>query len=84
MMPAALELASVCSAEGPAQFNMPGPSSTIDVQPELAPQLMADISQGQAANPAAEPRMLDPVQPSFGNSVRIKNWRLRLTFAKPA
>jgi hypothetical protein len=45
---------------------------------------MADIPQAPAANQAAEPHTHAPLRPWFGSSVRIKNWRLRITFAKPA
>jgi hypothetical protein len=45
-------------------------------------QVPASLSE--ARNSAAEPHSGEHVRPVFGNSVRIKNWRLRITFAKPA
>jgi hypothetical protein len=41
-------------------------------------------SLSEARNSAAGPHSGEHVRPVFGNSVRIKNWRLRITFAKPA
>lgn len=38
----------------------------------------------EAANQPAEPRTHAPMRVAFGNLVRIKNWRLKITFAKPA
>ncbi len=79
MMPPALSLSSAA-----APLHAPGLASTIDAQPALAPELMAEIPQSPAANPPAEPRSHAPLRHFFGSSVRIKNWRLRITFAKPA
>jgi len=79
MMPANFEIAASHAVEAPAQFGVPELSSISDAQPGLA-----DISQGEAAKSAAGPRSHEPLKPSFGSSVRIKNWRLRITFAKPA
>jgi hypothetical protein len=67
------------AAEAPAQFGMPELSSMIESQPGPA-----DISQGEGVKSVAGPRSHEPLKPSFGSSVRIKNWRLRITFAKPA
>jgi hypothetical protein len=75
MIRPALGLASPGS---PAQLTVPA----LSAQPSLAPE--AGIPGGQAANPAAGPRSHEAVRPSFWSSVRIKNWRLRITFAKPA
>ena len=80
MMPPALALSSSRSS-APAPLS---PASTIAGQPHLAPELMADIPQSPAANQAAEPHAHAPLRHLFGSSVRIKNWRLRITFAKPA
>jgi hypothetical protein len=83
MMPPALALSSARSS-APAPLSAPGLASTLAGQPNLAPELMADIPQAPAANQAAEPHAHAPLRPWFGSSVRIKNWRLRITFAKPA
>jgi hypothetical protein len=80
MMPPALALSSTRSSS-PVPLS---PASTIEGQPHLAPELMADIPQSPAANQAAEPHAHAPLRHLFGSSVRIKNWRLRITFAKPA
>jgi hypothetical protein len=80
MMPPALSLSSARSS-APVPLS---PASTIEGQPHLAPELMADIPQSPAANQAAEPHAHAPLRHLFGSSVRIKNWRLRITFAKPA
>lgn len=79
MMPPALAFSSAASP-----LSTPGLASTIEGQPNLAPELMADITQSPAANQAAQPRSHAPLRQLFGSSVRIKNWRLRITFAKPA
>jgi hypothetical protein len=79
MMPPALAFSSAASP-----LSAPGLASTIEGQPSLAPELMADIPQSPAANQPAQPRALAPLRQLFGSSVRIKNWRLRITFAKPA
>jgi hypothetical protein len=70
------------SPGSPAQLSVPALSSGPNRQPSLAPE--AAIPDGQAANPAAGPISHEAVRPSFWSSVRIKNWRLRITFAKPA
>ncbi len=70
------------SPGSPAQLSVPALSSGTNTQPSLAPE--AGIPDGQAANPAAGPHSHEAVRPSFWSSVRIKNWRLRITFAKPA
>jgi len=79
MMPPALAFSSAASP-----LSAPGLASTIEGQPTLAPELMAEIPQSPAANQPAQPRALAPLRQLFGSSVRIKNWRLRITFAKPA
>jgi hypothetical protein len=70
------------SPGSPAQLSVPALSSGTNTQPSLAPE--AGIPGSQAANPAAGPHSHEAVRPSFWSSVRIKNWRLRITFAKPA
>ena len=78
MMPPNLELASARSA------NVPALSSAVEPQPNLAPELAADFVDGDAVNSSAVPHSHEPLRLSFGNLVKIKNWRLRITFAKPA
>ena len=70
------------SPGSPAQLSVPAMSSRTDAQPSLAPE--AGVPDGQAANSAVGPRSHEAVRPTFWSSVRIKNWRLRITFAKPA
>jgi hypothetical protein len=83
MMPPALALSSARSSAA-VPLSTPGLASTIEGQLNLAPELMADIPQSPAANQTAQPHAHAPLRPWFGSSVRIKNWRLRITFAKPA
>ena len=83
MMPPALALSSARPAAA-LLLSAPALPTTFEGQSNLTPELMADIPQSPAANQAAEPRMHAPFRPWFGSSVRIKNWRLRITFAKPA
>ena len=52
--------------------------------PAVVPGLATAIVDSDAADSAAEPRSHEPMRLTFANLVRIKNWRLRLTFAKPA
>jgi hypothetical protein len=77
-MPPSLELASARSA------NVPALSSAVEPQPQLAPELATDFMGSNAADSAAVPHSHEPLRLTFGNLVRIKNWRLRITFAKPA
>jgi len=78
MMPPSLELASARSA------NVPALSTAVEPQPDLAPELATEFADGEAADSSAAPRSHEPLRLSFGNLVKIKNWRLRITFAKPA
>jgi hypothetical protein len=78
MMPPSLELASARSA------NVPALSSAVEPQPDLAPELATEFVDGDAADSSAVPHSHEPLRLSFGNLVKIKNWRLRITFAKPA
>jgi hypothetical protein len=79
MLRPALQLSS---AGLPSRVSVPALFSNTEAQPSLAPE--ACISEGDAANPAAGPHSHEPVHPTFWSSARIKNWRLRITFAKPA
>jgi hypothetical protein len=81
MLRPALELAS---GNSKAQLSVPAHSAGPETEPSLAPELMAGIPHQEAANPAAGPHSHAELQPAFWSSVRIKNWRLRITFAKPA
>jgi len=82
MMPPTFGIASARPVAAPAQFNVPSLSLNASTQRET----IADISMPhqKAANPAAQPHAHEPLRPTFGTSVRIKNWRLRISFAKPA
>jgi hypothetical protein len=82
MMPPAFGIASARPVAAPAQFNVPSLSLNASTQRET----IADIYMPHqtAANPAAQPHAHEPLRPTFGTSVRIKNWRLRINFAKPA
>ena len=84
-------LAAASSSEAPASMagqpapiRVPALASGMNSQPGLAPEMVANISHEQAANPTAAPHTHGALQPSFWSSVRIKKWRLRITFAKPA
>ena len=79
MMPANFEISASQGIEAPPKFVVPELSFMNEAQPGLA-----SIAQGEVAKSAAGPRSHEPLKPSFGSSVRIKNWRLRITFAKPA
>jgi hypothetical protein len=78
MMPPGLEISSPTCGGG-SQF-----SNAADIQPGLAAEFVPNAPQGEAVNASAEPHTHEPLRPSFGSTVRIKNWRLRITFAKPA
>lgn len=78
MMPPSLELTSARSA------NVPALSSAVEPQPGLAPEAATEFADGEAADSSAVPHSHEPLRLSFGNLVKIKNWRLRITFAKPA
>jgi hypothetical protein len=78
MMPPSLELASGRSA------NVPALSSGVELRPHLAPERATDFVGGDAADSPAVPRSHEPLKLTFGNLVKIKNWRVRITFAKPA
>lgn len=82
MMPPAFGIASTRPVAAPAQFNVPGLSLNAPRQADA----VADISipHQKPANPASQPHAHEPLRPTFGSSVRIKNWRLRINFAKPA
>lgn len=65
------------------QLSVPAMSSKTEAVPSLASEAVPDPPRGAAAEqPSAHSS--DPVQPAIQNSVRIKNWRLKITFAKPA
>jgi hypothetical protein len=74
MMPHNLELAPARPVNVPA----------ITPQPGVAAELAPAIADSDAADSAAEPHSHEPLRLTFGNLVRIKSWRLRITFAKPA
>ena len=78
MMPHSLELAPARSV------NVPALSPAVTTQPGVAPEFAPAIAESDAADSAAEPHSHEPLRLTFGNLVRIKSWRLRITFAKPA
>jgi hypothetical protein len=78
MLPPALALHSRPAGEAPAQ-----PAGFSSGVPAIAPAGHS-VTREEGANQAAEPHTHAPMRVAFGNLVRIKNWRLRITFAKPA
>ena len=78
-IPPAFELASEPAGDSAGPLSAPT-LPAVDAEPGIEPEPAPD----QAANPPAAPRSHEPLRPSFGSSVRIKNWRLKITFAKPA
>jgi hypothetical protein len=72
------------AARPEAQLNVPAMTSRADAVPGLAPEATPDPPRGAAAEQPPSAHSSDPVQPAIQNSVRIKNWRLKITFAKPA
>ncbi len=67
-----------------AQLNVPAMSAKTDAVPSLAPEVTPEPPRGAAAEQPPSAHSSDPVQPAIQSSVRIKNWRLKITFAKPA
>jgi hypothetical protein len=78
LMAPSLELASSRSG------NVSPLSPAVELQPQLAPERATDFVDSDAVDSAAAPRSHEPLKLTFGNLVKIKNWRLRITFAKPA
>ncbi|MBZ5595103.1 MAG: hypothetical protein LAP39_22900 [Acidobacteriia bacterium] len=76
MMPRSLELASARSVPAMSPAGAP--------QPGVEPQFANAMADSDAADSAAGPHSHEPMRLTFGNLVRIKSWRLRITFAKPA
>jgi hypothetical protein len=71
-------------ARAEAQLNVPAMSSKTEAIPGLASEVLPDLPRGAAAETPPPARSSEPVQPAIENSARIKNWRLKITFAKPA
>jgi hypothetical protein len=68
-----------------AQLNVPAMSSKTDAAiPGVASEAVPDPPRGAVAEQPPSAHSSEPVQPAIQNSVRIKNWRLKITFAKPA
>lgn len=67
-----------------AQLNVPAMSSKTDAVPGVASEAVPDPPRGAVAEQPPSAHSSDPVQPAIQSSVRIKNWRLKITFAKPA
>ena len=81
-----LNLPSGADSSSTAPLNLVARASSLEpAVPAGASELgQVPASLSEARNSAAEPHSGEHVRPVFGNSVRIKNWRLRITFAKPA
>jgi hypothetical protein len=67
-----------------AHLNVPAMSSKTDLEPRLASEVVPDIAPGSSGEQPPAADTSQPVQPAIENSARIKNWRLKITFAKPA
>ena len=67
-----------------AQLNVPAMSSRTDAVPGVAREAVPDPPRGATADQPPVAHSSEPVQPAIQNSARIKNWRLKITFAKPA
>ncbi len=77
--------ATVSASVGPeTQLNVPAMSSQTDAEPRLASEVVPDITPGPGGDQPPTAHTSEPVQPAIENSARIKNWRLKITFAKPA
>jgi hypothetical protein len=72
------------SVQTEARLSVPAMSSKTDVEPRLASEVVPDIAPGAAGEQLPAADTSQPVQPAIENSARIKNWRLKITFAKPA
>lgn len=72
------------AARPEAQLTVPAMSSKTDAVPGVASEAAPDPPRGVAAEQAPSAHSSEPVQPAIQNSARIKNWRLKITFAKPA
>ena len=72
------------AARPEAQLNVPAMSSKTDAAPSVASEAVPDPPRGAVAEQPPSAHSSDPLQPAIQNSVRIKNWRLKITFAKPA
>jgi hypothetical protein len=81
-----LNLPSGADSSSTAPLNLVARASTLEPAVPAGASEMTQVpaSLSEARNSAAEPHSGEHVRPVFGNSVRIKNWRLRITFAKPA
>jgi hypothetical protein len=67
-----------------AQLSVPAMSSKTDAVPGVASEAVPDPPRGAVAEQPPSAHSSDPMQPAIQSSVRIKNWRLKITFAKPA
>ncbi len=76
--------AGSASVRSEAQLNVPAMSSKTEAEPRLASEVVPDIAPGSGADQLPAADTSQPVQPAIENSARIKNWRLKITFAKPA
>ena len=67
-----------------APLNVPGIAAKGEAIPGMAAEVLADPPRHATPEQPPSAHSSDPVQPAIQNSVKIKNWRLKITFAKPA
>ena len=85
VMPAATFQPTMPSPARPeAKLSVPAMSSKADATPGVASEVAPDPPRGAAAEQPPPAHSSEPVPPAIQNSARIKNWRLKITFAKPA
>lgn len=77
-------LAPALEIQQKVEGSSPQAGSAVIEPLSLAPSMPAAPIAAQGINSASDQRPAAPLNPSFGNTARIKNWRLRITFAKPA
>ena len=81
---ASFQPAMPAAARPEAQLSVPAMSSKTDAAPSVASEAVPDPPRGAVAEQPPSAHSSDPMQPAIQSSVRIKNWRLKITFAKPA
>jgi hypothetical protein len=81
---ASFQPAMPAPARPESQLSVPAMSSRTDAVPSVASEAVPDPPRGAVAEQPPSAHSSDPMQPAIQSSVRIKNWRLKITFAKPA
>ncbi len=71
-------------AKPDAPLNVPAMAAKAEAVPGMASEAMPDPPRGVASEQTSSAHSAEPVQPAIQSSVKIKNWRLKITFAKPA